>query len=78
MDMSVYKEIILCFGLVPKSFRRLIDGNIDIWDIDYWCSIHDGLYVLGVGAEPILGPAAKNIDGHRVGVARILESISKR
>lgn len=72
------KKIILCFGLVPKSFRCLIDESIDIWDVDYWCAIHDGLYVLGAGAEAALGPAAKNIDGHRVGVIRILDSITRK
>lgn len=32
----------------------------------------------GQGAEAALGPAAKNIDGHRVGVIRILDSITRK
>ena len=41
-----YKKLFSVLVWCRRVFVALL-MSIDIWDVDYWCAIHDGLYVLG-------------------------------
>lgn len=64
-----YDYIIQCLGLENNyTFTPKLPVSLD-------CSISPNEYVIGANAREAVGPAARNIDGHRVAAERIVSSI---
>ncbi|MEU0452118.1 NAD(P)-binding domain-containing protein [Streptomyces sp. NPDC006129] len=62
-------------GLLPADVVRLRDGWPDLDEATLAYRAAPRVHALGAAACMVLGPAARNIDGHRVGVSRVAGSI---
>jgi cation diffusion facilitator CzcD-associated flavoprotein CzcO len=78
------EHVALCLGTVPSIGTGLMPDEV-VGAVDGWPDLDDATLayrraprVLAAGAAAcmVLGPAARNIDGHRVATARIVEAIS--
>jgi cation diffusion facilitator CzcD-associated flavoprotein CzcO len=62
-------------GLLPPDAVGLRDGWPDLDETTLAYRAAPRVHALGAAACMVLGPAARNIDGHRVGVSRVAGSI---
>jgi len=79
-------HVILALGTVPSIGRGLLPAEV-IGDRDGWPDLDEStlayrraprVFTMGAAACMILGPAARNIDGHRVAAARVAAAITAR
>lgn len=61
--------------LLPEDVVRARDGWPDLDEVTLAYRAAPRVHALGAAACMVLGPAARNIDGHRVGTARVVTSI---
>ncbi|MFV2084760.1 FAD/NAD(P)-binding protein [Micromonospora sp. LOL_021] len=62
-------------GLLPAEVVAVRDGWPDLDETTLAYSAAPRVHALGAAACMVLGPAARNIDGHRVGASRVVTSI---
>lgn len=78
------REIVLCLGTVPSNGAGLLPADVvgerGGWaDLDPATLAYRGapqVFAVGAAAGMVLGPAARNIDGHRVATARVAGAIA--
>lgn len=72
-------DVVLCLGTEPSSGRDLLPGAA-VGERDGWPDLDPGtlsysraprVHAVGAATAMVLGPAARNIDGHRVATARV-------
>jgi hypothetical protein len=76
--------VVLALGTVPAAGEHLLPAGLvnarDGWpDLDDRTLAYRGaprLFAVGAAAGMVLGPAARNIDGHRVATARVAATIA--
>ncbi|OZM71921.1 hypothetical protein CFN78_17380 [Amycolatopsis antarctica] len=77
---------VLALGTVPSIGERLLSGEI-VGTRDGWPDLDERtlayrrapeVFAVGAAACMVLGPAARNIDGHRVATARVAATIAAR
>ncbi len=64
-------------GLLPEAVVNLQDGWPDLEASSLAFRREPRVHLVGAGASMVLGPAARNIDGHRVGTARVAATIAR-
>ncbi|GAA2078454.1 NAD(P)-binding domain-containing protein [Actinomadura alba] len=64
-------------GLLPDEIIAPRDGWPDIEQATLAYTHAPRIHVVGAAAAMALGPAARNIDGHRVATARVLKAITR-
>jgi cation diffusion facilitator CzcD-associated flavoprotein CzcO len=77
---------VLALGTVPTTGAELMDDHYvnltNGWpDLDESTLTYracPSVHLLGAGASMVLGPAARNIDGHRVAAARVANAINRK
>jgi Pyridine nucleotide-disulphide oxidoreductase len=77
-------HVVLALGTTPSAGERLLPGNLagarDGWpDLDPATFAYrraPRVFAVGATAGMIIGPAARNIDGHRVATARVAMAIA--
>ncbi|MFJ6672842.1 FAD/NAD(P)-binding protein [Actinosynnema sp. NPDC091369] len=62
-------------GLLPPDVVGLRDGWPDLDEATLAYRAAPRVHALGAAACMVLGPAARNIDGHRVGTSRVVNSV---
>jgi FAD-NAD(P)-binding len=79
-------HVVLALGTAPATGGGLLPAHI-LGDVDGWPDLDDRtlayrqaprVYAVGASAGMILGPAARNIDGHRVATARVATAIASQ
>ena len=77
-------HVVLALGTVPSTGDGLLPAHL-VGDVDGWPDLDDRtlayrraprVFAIGSAAGMILGPAARNIDGHRVATARVATAIA--
>jgi hypothetical protein len=65
-------------GLLPKQLVAATDGWADLDERTLAYRREPRVFAVGAAAGMVLGPAARNIDGHRVATARVATSIARQ
>ena len=73
-DFELFDVIIPCFGIKPK-IPDFINPN---YVLDQSCQVGDNLYIIGTLAKQVVGPSARNIEGHRIAIERVRDSIVRK
>jgi hypothetical protein len=77
---------VLALGTTPSTGAGLLPAEA-VGEIDGWAGLDERtlsyshaprVSVVGAAAGMVLGPAARNIDGHRVATARVADAIARR
>jgi hypothetical protein len=64
-------------GLMADRYVNLTDGWPDLDGSTLAYKSCPNVHIVGAGASMVIGPAARNIDGHRVAAARVANAIGR-